>query len=58
MKIIEILDDAKLVLVQLEVNLGKQKREALTLCAQLDGKIIPLNTPDGRPILMNLDNAI
>ena len=58
MKIIKILDDAKLVLVQLEVNLGKQKRKAPTLCAQLEGKIIPLNTPDGRPILMNLDNAI
>ena len=58
MKIIKILDDVKLVLVQLEVNLGKQKRQAPTLCAQLDGKIIPLNTPDGRPILMNFDNAI
>jgi len=29
------------------------------LCAQYDGKIIPLNTAhDGRPILMNIDNAI
>ena len=58
MKIIKIFDDVKLVLVQLEVNLGKQKRQAPTLCAQLDDKIIPLNTPDGRPILMNFDNAI
>ena len=58
MKIIKIFDDVKLVLVQLEVNLGKQKRQAPTLCAQLDDKTIPLNTPDGRPILMNFDNAI
>ena len=57
MKILELLD-ATLVLVDLEVNLGDNKQNSPTLCAKFDGKIIPLNTPDGRPILMNIDNAI
>ena len=59
MKVLKELDDAKLVIVDLEVNLGKEVRSAPTLCAQYDGKIIPLSTAhDGRPILMNIDNAI
>jgi hypothetical protein len=57
MKILELLD-AKLVLVDLEVNHGDNKQNSPTLCAKYNGKIIPLNTPDGRPILMNIDNAI
>ena len=57
MKILELLD-AQLVLVDLEVNLGDRKENSPTLCAKYKGKIIPLNTPDGRPILMNMDNAI
>jgi hypothetical protein len=57
MKILELLD-ATLVLVDLEVNLGDNKQNRPTLCAKYNGKIIPLNTPDGRPILMNIDNAI
>jgi hypothetical protein len=57
MKILELLD-ATLVLVDLEVNLGDKKQNSPTLCAKYNGKIIPLNTPDGRPILMNIDNAI
>jgi hypothetical protein len=57
MKILELLD-AALVLVDLEVNLGNHKQNSPTLCAKYNGKIIPLNTPDGRPILMNIDNAI
>jgi len=57
MKILELLD-ATLVLVNLEVNLGDNKQNSPTLCAKYNGKIIPLNTPDGRPILMNIDNAI
>ena len=57
MKILELLD-AQLVLVDLEVNLGNKKQNSPTLCAKYKGKIIPLNTPDGRPILMNMDNAI
>ena len=59
MKILKTFEDAKIIIVDLEVNLGNQKRSAPTLCAQLDGKIIPLSTAhDGRPILMNIDNAI
>ena len=57
MKILELLD-ATLVLVDLEVNLEDTKQSSPTLCAKYNGKIIPLNTPDGRPILMNIDNAI
>ena len=57
MKILELLD-ADLVLVDLEVNLGDKKQNSPTLCARYKDKIIPLNTPDGRPILMNIDNAI
>ena len=54
MKILKILDNAKLILVDLEVNLGNKKRHAPTLCASIDGKIIPLSTAhDGRPVLMN-----
>ena len=59
MKILKILNNAKLVLVDLEVSLGDKKRHAPTLCASIDGKIIPLSTAhDGRPVLMNLENAL
>ena len=54
MKVLKELDEAKLVIVELEVNLGKEVRSAPTLCAKYKGKIIPLNTAhDGRPILMS-----
>ena len=59
MKILKILDKAELILVDLEVNLGKEVRNAPTLCVRCKGKIIPLNTAhDGRPILMREENAI
>ena len=57
MKVLKVLD-AELVLIDLEVNLGDRKQNSPTLCAMFKDKIIPLNTPDGRPILMNEDNAI
>jgi len=39
--------------------LGKEVRNAPTLCVRYKGKIIPLNTAhDGRPILMREENAI
>ena len=44
MKILKELDDAKLIIVDLEVNLGSETRRAPTLCAKYKGKIIPLNT--------------
>ena len=59
MKIIKVLEDVKLVIVDLEVNLGKNTQSAPTLCAKYKGKIIPLNTAhDGRPILMKEENSI
>ena len=59
MKILKILDDAELILVDLEVNLGKEIKNAPTLCVRYKGKIIPLNTAhDSRPILMREENAI
>ena len=57
MKVLKILD-AELILADIEVNLGKEVRHAVTLCAQYDGKVIPLNTPDMRPILMTEENAL
>ena len=59
MKILKIIDDVELILVELEVNLGKKVRNAPTLCVKYKGKIIPLNTAhDGRPILMSEENAL
>ena len=59
MKILKTFEDAKLIIVDLEVNLGNEKRSAPPLCAEFVGKIIPLSTAHvGRPILMNIDNAI
>ena len=59
MKIIRELENIKLVIVEMEVNLGKEKRKGLTLCAKNDDGYYPLNTAhDGRPILMNKENLI
>ena len=45
--------------MDLEVNLGKEKRTGLTLCVKYNGEYYPLNTAhDGRPILMNKENVI
>ena len=59
MKIIKELENIKLVIVEMEVNLGKEKRKGLALCAKADDGYYPLNTAhDGRPILMNKENLI
>ncbi len=59
MKILKVLENIELVIVDLEVNLGKEKRTGLTLCAKYNGEFYPLNTAhDGRPILMNKENII
>tara|TARA_B110001452_G_C14870193_1_gene304159 strand:+ start:111 stop:296 length:186 start_codon:yes stop_codon:yes gene_type:complete len=59
MKILKVLEDAELIIVDLEVNLGDEVRSAPTLCARYKGNIIPLNTAhDGRPILMKEENSI
>jgi hypothetical protein len=63
MRIKQILPDVRLVIADLEVRLNGTLRSSLR-CAVVkagqDGadQVVPLNTPDGRPILMNLDNAI
>ena len=58
MKVLKVLDDAEIIIADIEVNLGKIKQNAPTLCVRYKGKIIPLNTPDMRPILMKEENAI
>ncbi len=59
MKILKVLKNTELVIADLEVNLGKDKRTGLTLCVKYNGQYYPLNTAhDGRPILMNKDNII
>jgi hypothetical protein len=59
MKIIRELKEIKLVIVELEVNLGKEKRKGFTLCAKDENGYYPLNTAhDGRPVLMDKENLI
>ncbi len=59
MKILKVLENTELVVVDLEVNLGKEKRTGLTLCVKYKGDFYPLSTAhDGRPILMNKENII
>ena len=59
MKILRELKGIKLVIVELEVNLGKEKKKGFTLCAKDENGYYPLNTAhDGRPVLMNKKNLI
>ena len=59
MKILKELEEIKIVIVEMEVNLGKEKRKGLALCAKDSNGYYPLNTAhDGRPILMNRENLI
>jgi hypothetical protein len=63
MKVKQILTGVELVIADLEVELNGTLRSNHTLCALLidDNKrevLVPLNTPDGRPIFMNPENAI
>ena len=59
MKILKVLENTEVVVVDLEVNLGTERRSGLTLCIKYNGDFYPLNTAhDGRPILMNKDNII
>ena len=59
MKILKELEELKLVIVEMEVSLGKEKRTGLTLCAKDKNGYYPLNTAhDGRPILMKEENTI
>lgn len=64
MRVKRILSEAKLVIAEVEVELNGTLRSRPTLCAVIahnDGTpdaIVPLNTPDGRPIFLSIDNAI
>ena len=59
MKILKILDNAELIIVDLEVNLGDEVRNAPTLCVRYQGKIIPLNTAQKkRPNSKRQQNAL
>ncbi|MGA1354504.1 MAG: hypothetical protein ACO32I_07000 [Candidatus Limnocylindrus sp.] len=58
MKIKHILDGYRLAIVDLEVELNGTIRSAPTLCAISEDEVVPLNTPDGRPILMKKANSI
>jgi hypothetical protein len=64
MKVKKIINNLELVVAELELHhhAGKAVQSGLNLCAKIteDGedKIIPLNTPDGRPIFMNMENGI
>ncbi|MEC8623117.1 MAG: hypothetical protein VXY05_08360 [Pseudomonadota bacterium] len=58
MRVLKIYEETQVVIAEIEVKLGEEVRSAPTLCARYNGKIIPLNTPDGRPVLMTLDNQI
>ena len=64
MKVKSILTDVQLVIADLEVHMNGELRSSPTLCALIptaegtQEQVIPLNTPDGRPIFMNLENAI
>ena len=64
MRVRKILSDVRLVIADVEVELNGAWRSSPTLCAVLpatDGsveRVIPLNTPDGRPIFMKVENTI
>jgi len=64
MRVKSILSEVTLVIADLEVHLGGELRSSPTLCALLPpsgsqgARVVPLNTPDGRPILLSMGNAI
>ena len=58
MRVKEILSNYELCIVDLEVMLNGETRSAPTLCVTDGKEVIPLNTPDGRPIQMNKVNAV
>ena len=58
MKVLSVLEGAEVVIADIEVNLGDQTHSSPTLCVRYEGNIIPLSTPDARPILMKSENAI
>ncbi len=57
-KILKALKNAEVQIAYLEVKLDNDTHSSPTLCVRYEGNIIPLNTPDTRPILINMGNAI
>jgi hypothetical protein len=64
MRVKKVLSEVRLVVAEIEVSSNGALRSSATLCAIVNNdkeeveQIIPLNTPDGRPILLNWDNAL
>ena len=58
MKVLNVLENTEVIIADLEVNLGDETHSSPTLCVRYDGNIIPLSSPDARPILMKMENAI
>jgi formylmethanofuran:tetrahydromethanopterin formyltransferase len=64
MRVKQIMSEVQLVIADVEVELNGAWRSSPTLCAVLPGeggigrRVVPLNTPDGRPIFMKIENAI
>ena len=63
MRVNKILSEVSLVIADLAVSVKGEIQSCPTLCAVVPGegaeldRLIPLNTPDGRPIFMNYDHA-
>ena len=57
MKVLKVLENAEVVIVDLEVNLGDETHSSPTLCVRYEGNIIPLSTPDARCLLYTSDAA-
>ena len=64
MRVNKIMSEVSLVIADLAVSIHGEMQSCPTLCAVVPGdggeldRLIPLNTPDGRPIFMSYDNAI
>jgi hypothetical protein len=64
MRVKAVLRNFQLAIADVEVSWNGKLQSSPTLCAivsdqsEAAGRVIPLNTPDGRPILMNWDNAM
>lgn len=64
MRVKALLRNVQLVIADIEVNWNGKLQSSPTLCAIVSDeneaaeRVIPLNTPDGRPILMRWDNSL
>lgn len=58
MRVLKVLDNLKVCIVDLEFDVEEDNLNAHALCAVSGDKVIPLSTPDGKLILMNANNAI